>query len=180
MNDKSYSYEVKGNPKPFARGEFLKLTKEGKITPSKKHTAKPSQTVTLRLFPRDGLQEDVLKTVKFGGGPNTRLVCVDIDRAEFFSIVDRIATNETLVRSLISDWRREVLNYLQGGTSPVRYGYSSYEAFLDACGSEDNKKSAAIISDLGEYFQAQIVSDHATESDFEGITSIKKTLVSKG
>lgn len=180
MNAKSSSYEVKGAPKPFADGQLLKLTEDGKITPTRTKSPKPTQKVTLRLFSRDGRKDEIFKTVKYGGGPNTKLNSVAIDRKSFFAIIDKISTDSMLTRSLISDWRREVLNYLQGGTSPISLGYTSYDALLDVCDTENHKKSAAIISDLGEYFQAQIVSDHATEEDLEGITSIDRTFVSKG
>jgi len=180
MNAKSFSYEIKGVPKPLGGGHLLKITENGKIVPAQKAPTKPPQKVVLRLFSEDGRRDDIIKTVKYGGGPNTELKIVPLDRALFFKIVDRISTDTKLVKSLISDWRREALNYLRGGTSPVSVGYTSYNALLDACDPHDHKKAAAIISDLGTYFQDQIVSDHATEDDFEGIKSIDKTFVSKG
>lgn len=180
MSAKSFSYEIKGAPKPLGDRHLLKITEDGKITQAREEPAKPPQKVVLRLLSEDGQRTDIIKTVKYGGGPNTELKIVPVDRTAFFNIIDRISADIKLVKSLISDWRREALNYLRGGTSPVSVGFTSYPELLDACDPHDHKKAAAIISDLGTYFQDQIVSEHATGDDLEGIKTIDKIFVSKG
>jgi len=164
------NYKVTGSVKPIPSAYLLKPAHGSQ---AELKSSENVRTVKLSIYDLNGEPDEILKRIRFGGGPQFPVQEIEITRHQYVEIVERILSDKRLTDLIVSHWHKEMENFLGGADRPLFVGFP-YASLVECyCDQDDQIKAAALFSRLSSILESQIVASELDRRHFPELGDIK-------